>query len=305
MARAGDAEMRGLQVALAIYGVLFVLKISVWLASGVMAVFAEALHTLSDLFISTFLLAAAVWSRRSADEVHQFGHGRAQNAAALAAAVLFISFTSYKLYEEAIPHLLEPVTATYQNLDLVLAVLLVSVVLAAIPLLLLRRAKGRGAAARAQARELVNDELGILAAIVATVGIAEGEPLLDPIAAIVVATIIAYGAIGLLRENISVLLGASPDAEALAKIRSVARSVEGVQGVHDLRAEYVGPRALHADFHIEVAADRTVREANEIVREVHDRVRREADCEYCYVHVDPAVRTVTSEKMPRIPPSSE
>ncbi len=305
MARAGDAEMRGLQVALAIYGVLFVLKISVWFASGVMAVFAEALHTLSDLFISTFLLAAAVWSRRSADEVHQFGHGRAQNAAALAAAVLFISFTSYKLYEEAIPHLFEPVTTAYQNLDLVLAVLLASVVLAAIPLLLLRRAKGRGAAARAQARELVNDELGLLAAIVATVGIAEGEPLLDPIAAIVVATIIAYGAVGLLRENISILLGASPDREALDRIRSVAKSVDGVQGVHDLRAEFIGPRALHADFHIEVAADRTVREATEIVREVHDRVRKEADCEFCYVHVDPAPGTVTSEKMPRIPPSSE
>ncbi len=305
MAGSTAAETQGLKVALGIYAAVFVLKLSVWFASGVMAVFAEALHTLSDLFISTFLLAAAVWSRKSADEVHQFGHGRAQNAAALAAAVLFISFTSYKLYEEAIPHLWAPVTESYQNLDLVLAVLLVSMVLAAVPLVLLRRAKGRGAAAKAQARELVNDELGLIAAIVATVGIAGGEPLLDPIAAIVVATIIAYGAVGLLRENVSVLLGASPSSDELEKIRAVARSVEGVHGVHDLRAEYIGPHMLHADFHIEVAADRTVREANDIVREVHARVRREADCEYCYVHVDPAPNPATSEKSPRIPPSSE
>ncbi len=305
MTGSAAAETQGLKIALAIYAAVFVLKLSVWFASGVMAVFAEALHTLSDLFISTFLLGAAIWSRKSADEVHQFGHGRAQNAAALAAAVLFISFTSYKLYEEAIPHLFEPVTADYQNLNLVLAVLLVSVVLAAVPLILLRRAKGRGAAARAQARELVNDELGLIAAIVATIGIAEGEPLLDPIAAIIVATIIAYGAVGLLRENLSILLGASPSSEDLAKIRAVARSVEGVQGIHDLRAEYIGPRALHADFHIEVAADRTVREANEIVKAVHERVRREADCEYCYVHVDPAPEPASSEKRPRIPPSSE
>ncbi len=305
MTGSAAAETQGLKIALAVYVAVFVLKLSVWFASGVMAVFAEALHTLSDLFISSFLLGAAIWSRKSADEIHQFGHGRAQNAAALAAAVLFISFTSYKLYEEAIPHLFEPVTASYQNLGLVLAVLLVSVVLAAVPLILLRRMKGRGAAARAQARELVNDELGLIAAIVATIGIAEGEPLLDPIAAIVVATIIAYGAVGLLRENVSILLGASPTPEALAKIRTVAKSVPGVQGVHDLRAEYIGPRALHADFHIEVAADRTVRDANEIVKEVHARVRRDADCEYCYVHVDPAPDPATSEKSPRIPPSSE
>lgn len=304
MARAQDAETRGLQAALVLYVVVFVMKLGVWLLSGVIALFAEALHTLSDLFISGFLLAAALWSRRSADEHHPFGHGRAQNAAALVAAVLFISFTSYTLYLEAIPHLFAPVVAAYQNLGLVVAVLLAAMVLAAVPLLLLRRASGGGAAAKAQLRELLNDELGLVAALVATLGIAGGEPLLDPIAAIVVATIIAYGAVGLLRENASVLLGRSPSPEALERIRAVARSVDGVRGIHDLRAEYIGPGSLHADFHIEVAADRTVREANDIVREVHDRVRREAACEYCYVHVDPAAPQPASEKRPSTPPSS-
>ncbi len=296
-------EAAALRITLGIYAIVFAMKLAVWLATGVMAVFAEALHTLTDLIISTFLLAAAVWSRRSADEKHHFGHGRAQNAAALAAAVLFVSFTSYQLYAEAIPHLFEPVAAAYGNLDLAVAVLVVSMVLAAIPLVLLRRSGTRGAAAKAQLRELVNDELGLAAALVATLAIVEGEPILDPIAAIVVATIIAYGAVGLLRENVSILLGASPDAEALRRIREIANSVDGVLGVHDLRAEYVGPEALHADFHIEVAPDRTVVQANEIVREVHRRVREEADCEYCYVHVDPA-RDAGSENKPKMPPSS-
>jgi ferrous-iron efflux pump FieF len=297
-------EASALRITLGVYAVVFAMKLGVWLATGVLAIFAEALHTLTDLFISSFLLAAAIWSRRSADAVHQFGHGRAQNAAALAAAVLFISFTSYKLYEEAIPHLFAPIPATYGNLGLAVAVLLVSMVLAAVPLFLLRRSGARGAAAKAQARELVNDELGLAAALVATLAIAEGEPILDPIAAIVVATIIAYGAVGLLRENVSILLGASPDEATLRRIREIARSVDGVLGVHDLRAEYVGPDALHADFHIEVAPDRTVVQANDIVREVHRRVRDQADCEFCYVHVDPAGEA-GSENSPRIPPSSE
>lgn len=297
-------EAAALRLTIGIYLGVFAMKIAVWLSTGIMALFAEALHTLTDLFISAFLLAAAVWSRRSADAVHQFGHGRAQNAAALAAAVLFVSFTSYQLYVEAIPHLFEPVTASYANLGLAVGVLVISMVLAAIPLILLRRGGARGAAAKAQARELVNDELGLAAALVATLAIAEGEAILDPIAAIVVATIIAYGAVGLLRENVSLLLGASPDADTLRRIREIAKSVDGVLGVHDLRAEYVGPEALHADFHIEVAPDRTVVQANDIVREVHRRVREEAGCEYCYVHVDPA-RGEGSENSPRMPPSSE
>ncbi len=133
MTGSASAETQGLRVALGIYVAVFVLKLSVWFGSGIMAVFAEALHTLSDLFISSLLLAAAVWSRKSADEVHQFGHGRSQNAAALAAAVPFLSFTSYTLYAEAIPHLWAPVAGSYRNLDLVLAVLVVSIVLAAEP----------------------------------------------------------------------------------------------------------------------------------------------------------------------------
>ena len=298
------SEVAALRLTLGVYAVILAMKLAVWLATGVMAIFAEALHTLTDLFISLFLLAAAVWSRRSADAVHQFGHGRAQNAAALAAAILFISFTSYKLYEEAIPRLLSPAEPVYGNLELAVAVLLASMVLAGVPLVLLRRSTARGAVAKAQLRELVNDELGLLAALVATLAIAEGEPILDPIAAIVVATIIAYGAVGLFRENVSILLGASPDEARLRRIREIAGSVEGVLGVHDLRAEYIGPEALHADFHIEVAPDRTVVQANEIVREVHRKVREDAGCEYCYVHVDPAPASATSEKRPRIPPSS-
>lgn len=103
-----------------------------------------------------------------------------------------------------------------------------------------------GAAApqwKVRLRELVNDELGLAAALMATLGIAGGEPLVDPIAAIVVATIIAYGAIGLMRENVSILLGASPEAEALERIRAAAPSVGGVLGIHDLRAEYRGPKS--------------------------------------------------------------
>jgi len=56
---------------------------------------------------------AAIWSRKEADEVHMFGYGRAQNVAALVAAILFISFTSFELYKEAIHRLFRPEQATY------------------------------------------------------------------------------------------------------------------------------------------------------------------------------------------------
>src|SRR5512139_4189777 len=127
-------DIRSLKIALGAYILVFALKLAAYFLTGVMALMAEGLHTLSDIFVSGFLLVAAYYSRKAADQVHMFGYGRAQNVAALTAAILFISFTSYKLYEESIPRLFQPGEAAYQNLWLAVGVILASSAIAAIPL---------------------------------------------------------------------------------------------------------------------------------------------------------------------------
>jgi cation diffusion facilitator family transporter len=288
-------DVRPLQTALAAYVIVLALKLVVYFMTGVMALLAEALHTLSDIFITGFLLAAAVWSRRAADRTYMFGYGRAQNAAALVAATMFISFTAYKLYEEAIPRLFRPAEASYQNLWLAATVVVLSMLVAAVPLIQLYRQKQRGAAARAQYLESINDELGLLAALAGTLFIGWGLPLADPIATLVVATIIAVNGFKLLRENFSLLVGRSPGPEFLAQLERLARSVPGVLGVHDLRAEYTGPETVHADLHVDVQPGLPIEQAHRIAVEVTRRVHQEIEPGYCVVHVDPAGRVEAPE----------
>jgi len=59
-----SSDVRNLRLAVAVYAVILAAKVAAYLASGIMALFAEALHTLSDIFVSGFLLIAAVYSRR-------------------------------------------------------------------------------------------------------------------------------------------------------------------------------------------------------------------------------------------------
>ncbi len=284
--KTGD-ELRSLKLTLGLYILIFALKLAVYLMSGVMVLLAEALHTLADIIVAAFLVVATIYSRKGADEAHMFGHGRAQNVAALVAATLFISFTSYKLYEEAIPRLFNAHEASYQNIPLVLAVIAVSMLIAAAPLLSLLRQRQRGAAAKAQLMELMNDELGLLAALIGTLCIVWGKPIGDPLAAMVVATIIAVNAAGLFRENLSFLLGRSPGREYLATVERLARSVPEVSGVHNLRAECIGPETVYAALTIEVPGNMLVEQADAIAEEVEQRVRRETGTSYCIVHVDP------------------
>ena len=284
-----ESDVRALKIAVGVYVLIFVMKLAVYFMTGVMAIFAEALHTLSDIFVSGFLLVALIYSHKEADEVHMFGYGRAQNVAALVAATLFISFTSFELYREAIPKLFAPEAVSYQNLNLALGVLIISMFIAGIPLINMFRQKKHGAAARAQLTELFNDELGLIAALIGTIFIIQGEYIADPIASIVVATIIAYNAIGLFKENLSFLLGRSPGPELLKNVENLALSVEGVMGVHEIRAEYIGPDTIHLGMHIDVLTGTSIEEAARIAEEVRMRVHESIKGGYCFIHMDAAI----------------
>ena len=61
------------------------------------------------------------------------------------------------------------------------------------------------------------------------------------------------------------------------------RSVNGVLGVHGLKAEYIGPEVVHTGFHIEVAKGTPIEKADRIAEEIRERVSRENGCQQlCY-----------------------
>jgi len=275
-----EKENRSLYITVIFYAIIVIIKLFAYFSTHVMVLLAESFHTLSDLFISGFLLVALMWSRKGADKEHMFGHGRAQNVAALLAATLFLSFTSYKLYEEAIPKLLHPASQIHENLPVAIGVLVLTMFIAGFPLVSLIRQKKLGAAAKAQMIELINDELGVLSALIGTIFIAVGYPLADPIATIIVATIIAVNAIGVFRENLGLVLGKSPGPEYIEKIRTIAEATPGVLEVVGPWAEYIGPDSIHVDMQVKVASGITIDAGNNIARLVRQRVKSEMDCIY-------------------------
>lgn len=164
----GSEDLRDLKIAFSAYILFYALKLAGYFIIGVMALIAEALHTLSDIFVSGFLLLAAYYLGKSADRVNMFSYDRGQNLVALSVAILFISFTSFNLYEKFIPHLFNPWEAVYENLWLAVGVIGVSIAIAAISLIKLYTQNQRGPVANAQFLEFINDGLGLISALVGT-----------------------------------------------------------------------------------------------------------------------------------------
>mgnify|MGYP001596828397 FL=1 len=287
MAPSAGSSPLGLKAALATYVVVFTLKIAAWWVTGLFALLAEAVHTLSDLVISGFLLLADRFSRRPADARYRFGYGRAQHVASLVVATLFISFTSFRLVEEGVVRLLHPPALVYSRLELAIGALVASMALSVIPIIILARQRRRGPAARAQLLESLNDELGLLAALGGAILVANGVTQADPVASLVVAGLIAANAVGLFRDNARVLMGRAPSREFFERVKMLARSVPPVKGIHDLRAEYVGPETIHLAIHVEVDPMMTVAEGEGVATAVRDTIMAETLVGYCVVHVDP------------------
>jgi len=284
---ASPAELRALQLAIGVYGLMFAIKLVAYYLTGVLALLAESVHSLTDLVIAMFIVLAVVYSRKSADEGHHYGHARAENIAALVAATLFISFTSVQLYEEAFNQLVGQVPASYQHLTLALGIVVLSMVVEATPLIVLRRHTDRGPAATAQLSDLVNDEFALVAVLVGTIFLIQGQPIADPIAVIIVATLIAARGAVLLFQNASYLLGRSPDVAFLTRAALVAQAVDGVREVHELRGEYIGPGMVHLEMHVAIAPGTTIEDADQIADEVERRLATDGGCQYCTVHVEP------------------
>ncbi len=98
---------------------------------------------------------------------------------------------------------------------------------------------------------LVGDALGALAALCAAIVIRfGGYAVADPIASFVVAAILLYGSLRLLRDATLVLLEAAPPHLSVAAIERVVIGFPGVIAVHDLHVWSLGAGHDAITFHV-------------------------------------------------------
>jgi cation diffusion facilitator family transporter len=282
------AEVRGMRIALSGYIVLLTLQLVAFFLTNVVTLLAMAFETLASIIIAAMLLLAIYISRKPADEFHMFGYGRAQNVAAVISSVVFIAFLSIETFRAAVPKFWQsPDGSGFGNINIALIVSIISLILCFIPLIEIWRSKASGASIKAQFISSLEDVAAYGAGLIGTILVSRGYFLADPIASVLVGILIAVGGIILFRENISYLIGKSPDRQVLDKIAVTAKSVKGVLGVHNLRAEYSGPGFIRAGIHIEVSSGMSIEEADRVAHEVERRIQQEAGCQYCVIQVHP------------------
>jgi cobalt-zinc-cadmium efflux system protein len=198
--------------------------------SGSLALLSDAGHMVTD---SAALLIAALagWiARRGPSPKHSYGFGRAQLVAALVNGLFMLAVVT-AIIVQAVSRFANPIAVQGEAVTVVASLgLLLNIFVAR-----MLSHGGRDLNMRAALLHVLGDLLGSLAALLSGVIIwATGWFAVDPALSLLIALLIAYSSLKLVREAFHGLMEGVPLHLSLEEIGKAMAGVEGVSGVHDL-----------------------------------------------------------------------
>jgi cation diffusion facilitator family transporter len=269
--------------------VLVALKAAAWLAFGSVALLASLADSGLDLAASLATFYAVRYAAAPPDAKHRFGHGKAEGFASLLQAGLVFASAAL-IGREAVGDLLHP--QPIRQGGWALAVMAISIVLTALLLTAQNRVLRRTAsvAVAGDRTHYAADLASNLIALLGVAGSAWGGPHgLDALAAIGVAAILLWGAVGVFRDSSRELLDRElPDA-VRARIVDLVTRDHRLSDVHQLRTRASGPY-LHVQMHVDLAPELTLEAAHQVIVAAEKRVLSEFPAADILIHADPRGR---------------
>ncbi len=264
---------------------IFITKLIIGIFSNSIAVISDAIHQLTDIIDSVVMFYCVKLSYEGADETHHYGHHRAQPIAALVASI-FIGIAGFEIIRIAFERFFEDKIIVFEwyFVWLLILTLLIKVPMAFYFNKVAREIKSP--AIMADAVESRN-ELILTSATISSLFLSKYNYVVyDTAIGFLIGLIVLYSSYKILKENIDYLMGHSPDLKILNMIKSKALSVDGVKGLNDLKAHYVGS-AIHAEIHIEVDKGINIKKAHDIGKLVERNVEGLGCVKEAFVHIDP------------------
>ena len=273
-------------VVLAANIALVVVKVLAWYLSGSLAVGSEAINSFTDVGYSIVILGGLYLTTQPPDLEHPHGHERIEPFVSLLVAVAIFAAGGAILYGAGTAVLAGDVSPPTGSAAVTVLAFAIVLKLWLYRYCLRIGERTNSPAVVATAIDNRNDVLAAGAALVGVAGAQTGYPLLDPLAAGVVALFVIYSGVEVVRDNLNYLVGAAPPDELRSEILERALAHPDVEGAHDVIAHYVGPE-IDVSLHVEVEGDRTLLEAHEIETEIVERIRSLEEVDDVFVHVDP------------------
>ena len=272
---------------------LFILKMVLGLMAGSISVVADAFHLLSHLANSVILVVSFWVTSRPATAKTPFGHGRMEHVAPLIMSV-FLFVSGIQIGERSVHQVLDPHAIHYWS---ALPWILLATILVKEWVGQFVRYLGKRVSSHAILVNAFHHRIEAVITLTVIGGLVAGHhfhrPELDGYIGILVSAWLLYLGFDHGREAIVPLLGKAPSKDMIQRIRETARSVDGIEDVHEIIIHDYGSMYL-ISAHVEIPEKFGSANMHEIAERCEGKLRKtyggEAVC-----HTDPLL-----EKTPEV-----
>ena len=269
--------------------VLVAIKVVAWLASGSVALLASTADSGLDLLASLTTFFAVRYAVAPPDAEHRYGHGKAEGFASLLQAGLVFASAAL-IAREAVVDLIHP--HPLQQETWAIAVMVVSTAMTALLLMAQSRVL-RQTASVAVSGDRAHYAMDLASNVVALIGIGVSAWLgvngVDAAAALVIAALLLWGAVGVFREASGQLMDHELPDEVRARIVELMTDDRRLTDVHQLRTRASGPY-VHMQMHVDLDPELTLEAAHQVIVAAEKRVLDAFPSADIIIHADPRGR---------------
>ena len=266
-----------------------VAKIAFGYASGAISILSDGFHSLTDAASNVAGLVGVHAARQPPDDDHPYGHRKYETVAAAAVTVFLLLLVMIEVLRNAYNHL----TGRAELHEITFASFAVMVVTVGVNLWVIsyesREAERLvSEVLLADAMQTRGDVWTSVTVIAALAGARSGVPILDPLAALVVAGFIGHAGFQIARATTGILSDRIVIADA--DLQRVVMSVAGVLGCHHIRTRGSADHVF-LDLHVWLPADMRLNEAHDLSHVVKDRLMaRYPQIADAVIHIEPPPR---------------
>lgn len=251
------------------------------------SIVADGANNIFDAVSSVINLVGFKISGKPADEEHPFGHGRVEYISALTLA-FFILIMGVELIKSSVDRFTNPETVIF---SVPAVVVLVLSIFGKIWLALFNRKIGKmmnSVAVDAVVTDSIGDILATTCSLIALIASKFTDFPVDGIMGIVVALVIVYAGIDIIKGTMGPLLGEPPSKEIVDKLEEIVMSFDGIVGIHDLVLHSYGHSKIIGSLHAEVPAEIDILHSHDTIDLIERTVKDKLGIEIS-IHMDPII----------------
>jgi len=266
---------------------LLILKLTIGLVSGSIAVLSDALDSGQDLLAAAAALFTVRVAARPADWEHPYGHGKAEGLSATVSAGVVGLGGGFIVYQ-AVQRIIEGSDTIDVNLGLVAMV--TSAVLNTVVSVYMRVvASNEGSLAlSAEARHL---QTNVVQAAMVIIGLLlvrfTGAEVFDPVVALALAGYMWLMAFWMIRGSLGEIMDVRlPEEDERQINQSIFAHQPEVRGFHDLRTRRSG-RQRYIELHLLVNPARTIQEVHDLCDQIEADIEKRLPGAIVTIHPEP------------------